>query len=246
MPATSALATAVIGATSTTVTTASFTPAVGTLLVACVGARPSVSTAPTISDSLGGTWTEFAGSSVATGNIRGRMWWQLVTAATARTVTVVSASATQIAVGIVGATNANATDFSNFAVPVYNATGDPSVTLAALAANSIVIGFLIGNAGATGSTPPSGYAELYDALPATNLRMSVVHDMTSPGATLAWVSPSTDSYGFALEIKEAAGAAGSVLKVWTGSAWAEKPAKVWTGSAWVTKPVKVWNGSAWV
>lgn len=36
-----------------------------------------------------------------------------------------------------------------------------------------------------------------------------------------------------------------LVKVWTGSAWAEKPAKVWTGSAWVTKPVKFWTGSAW-
>ena len=36
------------------------------------------------------------------------------------------------------------------------------------------------------------------------------------------------------------------MKVWSGSAWAEKPAKVWNGSAWVTRPVKVWDGSAWV
>ena len=42
-----------------------------------------------------------------------------------------------------------------------------------------------------------------------------------------------------------AGTGGSI-KVWTGSAWAEKPVKVWTGSAWVTKPVKAWNGTAWV
>jgi hypothetical protein len=36
------------------------------------------------------------------------------------------------------------------------------------------------------------------------------------------------------------------MKVWSGSAWAEKPTKVWNGSAWLTKPVKVWSGSAWV
>jgi len=35
------------------------------------------------------------------------------------------------------------------------------------------------------------------------------------------------------------------MKVWSGSAWAEKPAKVWSGSAWVTKPTKVWTGSTW-
>jgi hypothetical protein len=39
---------------------------------------------------------------------------------------------------------------------------------------------------------------------------------------------------------------GGQIKVWNGSAWAEKSVKVWNGSAWVTKPAKVWNGSAWV
>lgn len=39
---------------------------------------------------------------------------------------------------------------------------------------------------------------------------------------------------------------GGLIKVWTGSAWAEKPVKVWTGSAWATKPVRHWTGSAWV
>lgn len=42
----------------------------------------------------------------------------------------------------------------------------------------------------------------------------------------------------------AAGIAG--VKVWSGSAWADKPAKVWSGSAWVQKPVKTWNGTSWV
>lgn len=37
-----------------------------------------------------------------------------------------------------------------------------------------------------------------------------------------------------------------LVKVWTGSAWAEKPAKYWNGSAWIQKPARYWNGSAWV
>ena len=153
--------------------------------------------------------------------------------------------ATQVSVAIVGAVNANTTDFANFAV-IYNAAGDPTVTLAAHATNSIAIGFMIGNAGAAGSTVTAGFTELYDALPATNLRMSVVKDETAPPTSFQWVSASTDSYGYGLEIKEAAGASASVEKVWTGSAWTTKPFKVWDGSAWLTKPVKVWNGSAWV
>jgi hypothetical protein len=36
------------------------------------------------------------------------------------------------------------------------------------------------------------------------------------------------------------------MKVWSGSAWAEKPTKVWSGTAWAVKPVKVWNGTAWI
>ena len=174
------------------------------------------------------------------------MWTHVVTAASARTVSVVSTGASLAAVAIVAAANANNTNLSNFAV-AYNAAGDPTVTMAAFAANSICIGFLIGNAGAAGSTPPVGYTELYDLLPATNLRLTVVKDESATGTALSWVSASGDSYCYGLEIREfVAAAAGSVVKAWSGSAWVEKPTKVWDGGAWVAKPLKVWNGSAWV
>ncbi|MET9360384.1 hypothetical protein ABZX93_05695 [Streptomyces sp. NPDC006632] len=37
----------------------------------------------------------------------------------------------------------------------------------------------------------------------------------------------------------------TVVKVWTGSAWAQKPLKVWNGASWVAKPVKSWSETAW-
>jgi hypothetical protein len=40
--------------------------------------------------------------------------------------------------------------------------------------------------------------------------------------------------------------AGSLVKVWTGSAWVLKLLKVWTGSAWAAKPLKRWDGSNWI
>ena len=244
MVASAGIACPVAGATGTTVTTASFTPAVGSLLLAFACCR-NVGNMPTISDSLGGTWAEVT-PGVSMTAVKAKLWAHVVTEATARTVTAVSTAAAQIALGIVAVSGGNNTDFSNF-VSNTNAAGDPTVTLAATAAGSVGLGFMTGNAGATGSTISAGYSEMYDALPATNLRMSLVKDEGSPGATLAWVSASTDSIGFGLEIKESGAAAPTGrMKVWTGSAWAQKPVKVWTGSAWVEKPVKAWNGSAWV
>lgn len=137
-------------------------------------------------------------------------------------------------------------DLSNFQVGT-NSAGDPSVTLASMAANSIGVAAFIGNAGGAPTGLPAGYSSVYNGAPATNLRMALYTDLTSPGAAQAWVTPSTDSIAFGLEIKEfVAVGGGSALKVWDGSAWVEKPSKVWDGSAWVAKPLKVWNGSAWV
>ena len=199
---------------------------------------------PTISDSLGGTWTEMS-AGIAMATVKAKLWRHVVTEATARTVTAVSTAAAQTAIGIIAVSGGNNTDFTNFASNT-NTAGDPTVTLAATAAGSVGLGFMAGNAGATGSTITAGYTEMYDALPATNLRMSLVKDEGSPGATLAWVSASTDAIGFGLEIKEAGAVSPTGRpKIWA-AAWGEKPAKVWTGSAWVEKPVKVWNGSAWV
>ena len=71
-------------------TTASFTPAVGELLVACVTCDLSASTAVVMSDSLGGTWTQRArhdGTVAPTGAQVTVISTRPVTAATAMTVT---------------------------------------------------------------------------------------------------------------------------------------------------------------
>jgi hypothetical protein len=233
-----------IGAVSTTVTTASFTPAANSRLFAIGGARPSTGVPPVITDSLGGTWTLISGSNVDFGNVAGSMYYRDIGASpAAMTVTATSTGATQVGVQAFDVTGYS-TDLSNFQTNT-NAAGDPSVTLATPAAASFAIAAAVINAGGVPTAFPTGYSQVYQSVVATNLRMCLYTDAASAGATQAWVSPGTDSICFGLEIKEA-GAVVKGMKVWGGAAWAMKPVKVWTGSVWATKPVKAWNGSAWI
>src|SRR5262245_34499071 len=91
-----------IGATAATVTTASFTPTAVALLIAMLSARGSSAVIPTISDSLGGTWTPFSAglsSGSGSGKTTARMFWKVATA-TAQTVTCTSTAATQVGISI--------------------------------------------------------------------------------------------------------------------------------------------------
>ncbi|ASQ10219.1 hypothetical protein CDO22_08615 [Sinorhizobium meliloti] len=199
------LATPAVGATATSATTTSFTPAAGDLLLAFAAARAAAAEIPTISDTLGNTWTQ-----VATGtdfsNITAKLWYQVVEGSpAARTVTASSTGATQVGLAVVSIPGAG-TDFSNFQIGT-NGAGDPSVTMAAYAASSIAIGFYAGNAGGSNPTIPTGYTSLTNSQIATNIRFAVVHDTTSPSTSMAWVGPSTDSICFGVEIKEAAAGA---------------------------------------
>jgi len=234
---------AFLGATATFVTTAAFTPSANSRLFAIAAGRTTSAVPPTITDSLGGTWTLVPGASVDFTNIAGSIRYQDIGASPASMTVTATSGGTQAGVMCFDVTG-HSTDLSNFQ-PNTNAAGDPSVTLAAMGATSLGIAAFIGNAGSAATAVPVGYSSIYNGAPATNLRMCLYTDLGSPGAAQAWTTPSTDSIAFGLEIKEAGAVAGRA-KVWTGSAWAQKPAKVWSGSAWVTKPVKVWNGSTWV
>lgn len=197
---TPALATPQIGATAASVTTASFTPTANALLIAFCAGRGSSATIPTISDSLGGTWTPI-GTGNDAGNVTGRLFYQVAGASpSAMTVTVNTTGGTQAAVGVIEVSGAG-TDFSN-QVGI-NAAGDPSVTMGAYTAGSRVMVFGIGNAGAAW-TSPTGFTELFDSEVATNLRLVPSYNDSSASTSLSWVSAATDSIGFGLEIKEAA------------------------------------------
>ncbi|MDX0921805.1 hypothetical protein GOE04_11560 [Sinorhizobium medicae] len=198
------LATPQIGATAASVTTASFTPTANALLIAFCAGRGSSATIPTISDSLGGTWTPI-GTGNDAGNVTGRLFYQVAGASpSAMTVTVNTTGGTQAAVGVIEVSGAG-TDFSNYQVGI-NAAGDPSVTMGAYTAGSRVMVFGIGNAGAAW-TSPTGFTELFDSEVATNLRLVPSYNDSSASTSLSWVSTATDSIGFGLEIKEAAAGA---------------------------------------
>ncbi|RVO38511.1 hypothetical protein CN093_17450 [Sinorhizobium meliloti] len=201
---TPALATPQIGATAASVTTASFTPTANALLIAFCAGRGSSATIPTISDSLGGTWTPI-GTGNDAGNVTGRLFYQVAGASpSAMTVTVNTTGGTQAAVGVIEVSGAG-TDFSNYQVGI-NAAGDPSVTMGAYTAGSRVMVFGIGNAGAAW-TSPTGFTELFDSEVATNLRLVPSYNDSSASTSLSWVSAATDSIGFGLEVKEAAAGA---------------------------------------
>lgn len=193
-----------VGATATSATTGSITPTANALVIALGTARTIASVAPTISDSLGGTWTLVTTSDIHSGAISGSLYYQVASASpSAMTVTATSTGATQTSVSVIEITGAD-TDFSNFQTN-FNAAGDPSVTMAAFAGTSICIGFTAQNAG-TAPTGPNGYTSLFNSLDATNLRQSCFYDTSSPDTTLAWVSTGTDTIGYGWEIKESGAA----------------------------------------
>lgn len=237
-----------IGAVAATVTSAAFTPSANSRLWAIASARGSSVVVPTISDSLGGSWTLLPSSGIDQGNIDGAIYYRDIGASPASmTVTCASTAATQVGLMLFDITGAG-TDLSNFATDVDTA-GDPSLSLPqAPGATGYTIAAIIRNAGTATVTAPTGYSQAYNAQAATNLYHGLYVDASSAAQAQAWVSTSTDAIAYGLEFRESGGPpAMKGMKVWNGSAWtAEKPVKVWTGSAWVQKPVKRWNGSAWV
>jgi len=194
-------------ASTTTVTTASFTPANGSILLAMVGGRRSnvVSVQPTISDSLGGTWTELDDVSYDPGanpRIRARLFYQEIVTGASMTVTGTITDATTTMLSVIELTGAG-TNFSNRATATH-ATGDPSVTLAAMDAASA--GFSLAMLNATNLvTPQSGYTELFDLSMNSTMRIHAQYDLSSPGTTLGCTSTNTVSIIFGLEIKEPGG-----------------------------------------
>jgi hypothetical protein len=204
------LPTSVVGATGSSVTTAPFSPPLYSYLIAIAGARTDGAVPPTISDSVGHSpWTQLnVGAGIDSGDIAGNIYYQQVLsrgAPPARTVTASSPGATQIGLIIiqvtgVGSSSGGSLNFSNFQ-GIANATGDPSVTLAALASTSVAIGLYIQNAGAAPTQTPVGYAELINTEIATNLRMGAWFDMSAPGTTLSWTSSGTDTLGYGFEFR---------------------------------------------
>ncbi|RVR12115.1 hypothetical protein [Sinorhizobium meliloti] len=202
---TPALATPQIGATAASVTTASFTPTANALLIAFAHFRGSSGAIPTISDSLGETWTPVAAGQDG-GFVGGRLFYQVVSASpSARTVTATSAGATQTGIAVIEVTGAG-TDLSNYQFDITTGTAQ-TLNMAAYASTSQVLAGVVDNAGAASSfTGP--FTELYDSNLATNLRSSVAYESGATATTTINITTgSSDNYAWALEIKEASAGA---------------------------------------
>lgn len=191
------------GASATSVVTGSFTPTANSLLIAFTMFRGSSGAIPTISDSLGGTWTPVAAGQDG-GFVGGRLFYQEVgSSPAARTVTVNSAGATQTAVAIAEFTGAG-TDFSNYDFDI--TTGEnQQVVLAPYSTGSMVFAGIIDNAGSA-QTYPGPYTELYDANLATNTRSSMAYQSAATAdTTIDIIGGVSDNYAWGLEVKEASG-----------------------------------------
>jgi hypothetical protein len=118
--------------------------------------------------------------------------------------------------------------------------------------NSLAVYMVVSNVNTAMSTPTGGWTERVDTGSSTSGTRNALGDLSLPtsgtaSGSISSTIGSSDWLALQFELLAAqSGGGGSLLKVWSGSAWAEKPAKVWTGSAWVGKPAKVWNGSAWI
>jgi len=197
------------GAAATSFTSASFTPSANELLIAFMSARTSAAAIPSITDSLGNTWTLVPGTNISggAGGIKGSMYyWQVGASPSAMTVTVTSAGAIGCSLLVVGYTGGD-TDTSNVGVNS-NAAGDPAPSApSAMATTSTGLAFSNQNAGAAPTATPSaqGYSSVVNSLPATNLRHTLFTDNASPAQSVSWVSTGTDSIGVLWELKEAGG-----------------------------------------
>lgn len=198
------LAVALAGASGVTATTASFTPLADAVLIAFCAFRGSSGVIPSISDSLGGTWTPIAAGQDA-GFVGGRLFYQETgSSPAARTVTCTSTGATQTGIAIAIVTGAG-TDFSNYGFDI--TTGfNTSVTMAPYVSTSQVLAGTVDNAGGA-QDYNSAFDELFDGNAATNLRMSMATaPATTAPETITTTGNSSDNYAWGLEIKEGGGA----------------------------------------
>lgn len=207
-----------VQSSGSSVSSAAFTPAADSILIAYAGISNGVNNTrtTTIADSLGGTWTEI-GSGFSgpddTNWINGRLWWRDIGASPAEmTVTVTeSASSNAVVLMMLEITGADTTDFTNVASDPDD-LADPTVVLGSTPeAASTVIGFYhLISSGTTIGTIPTGHSILAEDLAPSGVTDSIqmTYDAGSASDTLGWVSASSsNALAVALEIKEAGGAA---------------------------------------
>lgn len=188
---------------ATSATTASFTPNANTFLLA-KGCSKSTTTppAPSITDSLGGTWTKVGdiigpNSSVF---IVGALWRRAVGGSPASMTVSANSGQTVTELEVVEVSGISS-DFSNIGTGLDSA-GDPSCTLASgPASSSAVISFGCGHL--TNVFSVTGFTKLYDATNGSNFRCSCAYILpTGALATAPWSSSNTNSASIIVELKD--------------------------------------------
>jgi hypothetical protein len=232
------------GISGVSVTTGSFTPSAGDVLIAfCVG-RGSSALIPTISDSQGGTW-EPIGAGIDQGFVTARLFARKIgSTPSAMTATVNSGGGTQTGVMIYAFAGAG-TNFTNFQSQSSLGTSH-AVTMSPYAASSRVMTFMIINSGTAQAAPTGGFDEIHDTNLATNVRCQTAHASSAASTSIGWTSNNSDTICFAVEIKEPAVApSGSVVKVRVAGVDRTGVCRVYLGGTWIAKPLKVMKDGNW-
>lgn len=167
MPAVSLPTAAVWTTTAGSKTTASFSPPAGALLVAFVG-RATTDTAPTMSDSLSGSWTlvDVFRSQASTGGLRCYVRNEPATGA-AMTVTMTGSGdagggLAVLAVESVGAYGSAAVRSTGGQADAASGTPAPVLGSTPLSDSAILIGLMNNTNGSANQTPRTGYTEHVD------------------------------------------------------------------------------------
>jgi hypothetical protein len=189
---------------TTSATTASFTPTANSVLLALISTKStSLPSAPSISDSLGGTWTKITDVNGPNSSsfIVGALYYQSVGGSPAAMTVSATGGTTSTVLSVIEVTGSG-TDFSNFNVNT-NTAGDPSCTITAPAAGNAIFGFAVGHL--TNAFTQSTGTELFDLVPtgASNHRLEFAYSLSPASGALSWTSTNTNSVGVAFEVKVA-------------------------------------------
>jgi hypothetical protein len=178
------------GASAATVTTASFTPTAGALLVADFGARIGGADggAPTISSTPSLTWTQaYLGSrnlgNAATTRTRLACWTATAASAVATTVTCGSTGAARSTVAVREITGASVTTNADDATA---GGGRPVITLPTAPATTSIIFAAMAVTGTNAIRPPPDFTEQSETLIGTDWYLQTVSSAVPPPTTWQW------------------------------------------------------------
>lgn len=211
---------------ATSYTSGSFTPANGELLVCGVVATATAAAAPTLSDSLGGTWTLAATApwNGTTNTIYFFVRTALIGTGAAMTVTfdctgdAATGAAIEVA-GVSGMTKTGATALLQSAANKNGAATTPATTFAAAAQTGNPTLVFLGSAtNPPGVTVPTGWTQQDNtgyATPTTGSQY-VSRDSGYTGTTITWGSTSASLWGALAVELDASGSGGTTTTLTTG------------------------------